>query len=84
MRPEVEDTSHEARRIQLQLLRNASPSRRLQLALSLSQTTRELALGALRRRHPELSEREIRLRFAELHYGRELAGRVRDYLQDRP
>lgn len=83
-RPEVDDTSREAQRVQLQLLRAASPTRRLQLALSLSQTTRDLALAALRRRHPDFSEREIRLRFAEVHYGKELAERVRACLDRMP
>ena len=76
----LDDTTPEARRVQVELLRAAGPARRSQLALSLSQTTRELALAALRRLHPELSEVELRLRFAEVHYGRELADKVRAQL----
>jgi hypothetical protein len=81
--PELDDTSPDARRVQVELLRAAGPARRGQLAVSLSQTTRELALAALRRVHPDLSEQEIRLRFAEVHYGRELADKVRARLAER-
>ena len=80
VRPAVSDTSPAAEEVQLRLLREASPARRVQLALSLSQTCAELARAALRRRWPDASEREIRLRFAEVHYGEDLAERVRRHL----
>ena len=64
----------------MRLLREASPARRLRLALSLSQTCCDLARAALRRRYPDASTREIRLRFAEVHYGKDLAERIRRHL----
>jgi len=76
------DTSPEAERVQIELLRAASPARRLALALSLSQTCSDLARAALRRAHPDDSEQEIRLRYAELHYGQDLAQRVRRHLAE--
>ncbi len=72
-----------AREVQLELLRAATPARRLALARSLSTTTITLAREAIRRRHPQWGEREILLEFARVHYGPELASRVRDYLARR-
>lgn len=80
-RPFDEDAG--AREVQLGLLRAATPARRLALARSLSTTTIMLAREAIRRRHPQWSEREILLEFARVHYGDELALRVRDYLARR-
>ena len=67
------DTDVEAERVQLELLRRASPGERAALAMSLSATVITLARRALRRQYPEASEEEIGLRFVELNYGRELA-----------
>ena len=69
-----------ARSVQLELFRKASPGRRFALARSLSGTTMELARDAIRRRHPDWSEREVLLEFARVHYGRDLADRVGAYL----
>lgn len=43
----------------------------------------QLARDAIRRRHPDWSEREVMLEFVRVHYGAELAGRVRDYVARR-
>lgn len=67
------DTSAEAERVQVELLRAAPVSRRLQLAWSLSATVIGAARYAVARQHPHLSQRELDARFVELHYGRELA-----------
>jgi len=53
------------------------------LACSLSTTTIELARAAIHRRHPAWSEREVLLEFARVHYGEDLAARVRVYLTRR-
>lgn len=42
-----------------------------------------MSLNAIRRRHPELSDDEIRLKFIELTYGTELAHDVRRHLKER-
>ena len=77
------DTDAEAERVQLDLLRRAGPTRRAQMALSLSAHVIDLARMALRRSFPEASEEEISLQFVERHYGRELAAGVRRYLVSR-
>src|SRR5437867_3393090 len=77
-RPEPEDRV--ARAVQVDLFRKASASRRFELACSLSKSTIELARDAIRRRHPEWPERDVLLEFARIHYGVDLAERVRVYL----
>jgi hypothetical protein len=68
---------------QLELLRQAGPARRAALALRLSQSAIRSSRRAIARRHPELDERGVLLRWAELHYGHDLADRVRRYLAAR-
>lgn len=75
------DTSPEAEQVQAELLRNASTARRFQLAQSLSRMTIQLSRRALRRAHPDATEREIDLAFVELHYGHALASQVKAYLE---
>jgi hypothetical protein len=65
----VTDTTPRAAAIQLQLYREASPSRRAQIAVELSDAVRETALAGIRRRHPEYSEREVASTFLRLVYG---------------
>jgi len=67
------DTSPEAERVVIEKLRAMSPADRLGLALSLSQSVRELALAGVRLRHPKASVREQLLRLAVTIHGRELA-----------
>jgi hypothetical protein len=77
------DTSPEAERVQIELLRQAGPTRRFALARSLSQTVMLLARGGIRRRHPDADEEEVGLIFVATHYGPELAEQVRAYLARR-
>ena len=77
------DTSPAAEAVQLELLRRAGTARRLALTLSLSSSAIRSSRRAIARRHPELDERDLLLRWAELHYGADLAARVRAYLARR-
>jgi hypothetical protein len=77
-RPVPEDRA--ALAVQLKLFRRATPAHRFALARSLSATMIELARTAIRRRHPEWDDREVLLEFARVHYGAELAERVRAHL----
>lgn len=76
---DVSDTSDEAIAVQLGLLRQMSPQERLRRACAWSGQLRRMAFAATRRRHPECSELEVRLRFIELTYGKELADDVRNW-----
>lgn len=77
------DTHSDAAAVQLDLLRRAGPSRRIGLAMRLSTAAIRASRRAVAQRHPELDEQGQLLRWAELHYGEELAGRVRRYLAAR-
>jgi hypothetical protein len=80
MTPRATDTEPDAYRLQIELLRGASPARRVALALSVSQSVIDLARHGLRRPLDDASTEDVGLRFIEIHYGRELARQVRDYL----
>jgi len=73
----VSDTSDEALAVQLECLRRMTPQERLRRACAWSGQIRRMAFDAIRRRHPEYSEDEVRLRFIELTYGKALADEVR-------
>ena len=64
----VSDTTPRAAAIQLDLYRNAGPSRRATIAAELSDAVRETTLAGIRRRNPEYSEREVAAAFLRLVY----------------
>ncbi|MBI3933022.1 MAG: hypothetical protein HY317_06375 [Acidobacteria bacterium] len=78
--PPLTDTDRAAEEAQVRLLRAATPARRTQAAFSLSRAVIELARRALRRAAPDATDEEIGLRFVALHYGDDLAQRVRAHL----
>ena len=79
----MDDTHPKARQVQIELLRKFGPERRLAIALELTDFVLKLARRGIAAAHPNLSERERQLLFVEVHYGRELSGRLREYLQRR-
>ena len=79
----ISDTSAEAARVQLELIRSASPERRLAACFGFSRSMIALSRAALRDRFPELDEAELRLRWVELNYGADLAAQVRAHLHRR-
>jgi len=76
----LNDTTPEAERAHLELLRNAPPGRRLGLALSLSRTLMTLSRQRLAKALPDASPQEIGLHFVAALYGRALAEEVRAHL----
>jgi hypothetical protein len=76
MRTQSPDTSPEAERVLIELLRQAPAWRRLQLADRMSSAVRGLSLAGLRSRHPQASEAELRRRFADIHLGPDLAAKA--------
>ena len=83
MRTQSPDTSADAERIQIELLRKLGPSGRLALALRLSQAAVALTRRTIARNEPDLSEDERAVRFVELCYGPELAEGLRRVLEAR-
>ncbi len=78
-----QDTSPEAEKKQIELLCKSSVSRRISLVRSLSQTVMYLSRRAIKRANPFMSEQEVDIAFVENHYGRELAERLRMYMEQR-
>jgi hypothetical protein len=71
------DTSIDAARAQLELLREKSPGERAALVVRLSSDVVQASKRAIARAHPELTARQVGYLFVELHYGRALAEAVR-------
>ena len=81
MRTQSRDTDLESERVQIELLRRATLARRSSIAFSLSETAIGLARRAIRLQSPGMSDRDVLLRFAAVHYGTDLAERIRRYIQ---
>lgn len=70
------DTSPEAERVLLELLRQMPPWRKLEMVAQLNQTVRMLAMEGLRQRYPDAPPQELKRRLADLLLGPELAARA--------
>jgi hypothetical protein len=75
--PRSPDTTPEAERVQVELLRAAPVPRRLHRAFTLSADVISAARRALRRSRPQASATDLDVQFVELHYGPELAEGLR-------
>ena len=75
------DTAPQAEKVQVELIRESSVSKRVSRVRSLSQTTMYLSRRAIQRTNPTLSEREVDLTFVANHYGENLAERLRLYME---
>jgi len=62
--------------MQIQLWRQASPTRKMHMVAQLNACVHMLALAGLRSRYPQASESELRRRLADLLLGEELASKV--------
>src|SRR4051812_49361538 len=76
MRTQSRDTSPEAERVLIDLIRKTPGWRRIQLTDRMSNFARGLSIAGLRKRYPDASEAELRRRFADIHLGVELAEKV--------
>lgn len=80
---EMDDTHPKIRRIHAEMLREAGSQRRLTMACDLTQQVLIRARCGIKRAHPEMSKRERDLLFIRVNYGRDLADRVRQCLEER-
>jgi hypothetical protein len=83
VKPLYPDTAPAAEQAQIELMRRMSPAQRVAIARSLGARAISLMRRAIRRRYPDATEEEVKLKFIELQYGTELAERVRAYWRDR-
>ena len=70
------DTTPEAHRVHIELMRRAPAWRKIELAVELYESLKLVALAGLRTRHPGAPELEIRRRLADVLLGAELAERA--------
>jgi hypothetical protein len=76
----LSDTHPDAEKVQIELLRRATPEQRLRIAINLTATVVNLSRRTIATLNPELSPEELNLKWVELCYGKELASRLRSYL----
>jgi hypothetical protein len=74
------DTRPETEKVLISLLRNANTAKKFSQIRSLSQTVLQLSRRAIARANRDLGEEQINIRFLSLHYGKDLAKRVENYL----
>ena len=79
----LSDTDARMAAKQIELLRAAGPVRRAAIGLGMSTLAIRMARQAIQRRHPEWSELEVSLFWAEVHYGKKIADQVRAYMDSR-
>ena len=70
------DTHPKMEALQIQLLRQASPTRKMNMLAQLNASAHLLALTGLRSQYPDASEAELRFKLADLLLGEELARKV--------
>ena len=76
MSPYYSDTHPDMEALQISLLRQAPPWRKMEMLVSLNASAQALALAGLRRRYPQASAGELQRRLADLLLGEELAYKV--------
>lgn len=79
----LSDTHPDAERVQIELLRQATPEQRLATAQGLTAAMIASSRETIKALNPELSPRELDLKRVELYYGSELASQLRAYLAAR-
>jgi hypothetical protein len=70
------DTHPKIEALQIELLRRASPTRKMHMLAQLNASARMLAMMGLRSQYPQASEAELRYKLASLLLGEETARKV--------
>jgi hypothetical protein len=73
------DTHPKIEALQIQLLRDLPPWRKLEMVDDLNRAVRSLTWEGLRLRHPEADETELRRRLALLLLGAEMSNKINAY-----
>jgi len=79
----LSDTSPEAEKIQIEILRKMSVAQRLGRVREWTRMLVHLSRQGLARANPGLGDRELDLLWVENQYGRDLAVRLRKYLEEK-
>jgi hypothetical protein len=70
------DTHPKIEALQIELLRQVSPARKMEMLAQLNASARTLALAGLRSRFPQMTETELHRKLADLLLGQDLARKV--------
>jgi len=81
MHPYTTDTSPEAEIVQMELIRNMHPEQRALKSMRMTTRLVRECKAAIRRNHPEFTQRQVGLEFIAINYGKVLSEEVREYLQ---
>lgn len=73
------DTSEEAEAIMFELLSKKTFAEKWEMVSDMNKTVRLLAFAGLRDKYPDENENQLRIRFAELFYGEEIASRIAEH-----
>jgi hypothetical protein len=73
----LSDTHPDAERVQIELLRRATPEQRLDKALNLTAALITASRETLASLNPGLSQQELNIKCVELYYGKALADGLR-------
>jgi hypothetical protein len=76
MSADYSDTHPAMEALQIHMLHEAPPWRKLEMLAGLNASVKTLALSGLRLRYPQASQSELRRRLADLLLGEELACKV--------
>jgi hypothetical protein len=77
----LSDTHPDAERVQIELLRLATPEQRLDKAISLTHSLIDSSRRRIAAMNPTLDQRALSVLFVETYYGTALAAQFRDYLE---
>ncbi len=80
MKPLLSDTSPEAEKVLIDLIRSKSVPERLSRVFSMSSLAIRLSKRAIARRNPGLTKKELDLLFVKYHYGEDIYNRIKHYL----
>jgi hypothetical protein len=73
----ISDTSPDAERVQIELIRKASVAQRWARMASLTAFTVNMSKRAIAKANPKLNQAELELKFVELSYGKQFADKLR-------
>ena len=70
------DTSLEAHRKQIEILRKIPPERRSLISFELSDNVRQNAIAGIKKQHPEFTKQQLIIEIIRRCYGEELSQKV--------
>jgi len=79
----LSDTSPEAEKVQIELLRKMSIAQRISRVRDWTRMVVHLSRQGLARANPGVDNQELDILWVEHHYGRDLATKLREYVQAR-